>query len=217
MEKKAGRVWDIVFAPHKDYHVVTVVPIARLLRRRGLKVAFLDFTDVRDDGGREALARLGERDRYSSKDFIAGGHSFKVVVVLNDWDRLTTRPLVLDAREAGIATVGLIEGINDFDDVDVGFRRDAYRRVEWVLGAGRHDRHYFGDLGDKFRVVGFPRIAAALAEPYRPPAQRRAVINVNFSHGVLEGKRDAWLESAIEGCRLAGVGLGYFSTQVGPR
>ena len=203
--QKAGQVWDIVFAPRNGYHVVTAVPIARLLRERGLRVAFLDWSDVRDEGSLKALKRLGERDCYSSKDFIGGGHGFRVVVVMHDWDPLITRPLVLDARAAGAATVGLIEGIGDFDDVDTGVRRDAYRSVEWVLGAGRHDQHYFGDLGDRFRVVGFPRIAGALTEPYRPPARRQAVINVNFSYNVLEKQRDAWLASAIEGCRLAGM------------
>ena len=205
--EKTGRVWDVVFAPHKDYHAVSAVPIARLLRRRGLRVAFLDFTDVRggSEGALEALARLGEEQSYGSGDFIGGGHGFKMLVVFNDWDRLSTRPLVLDAREAGAATVGLVEGICDFDDVDTGFRRDPYRSVEWVLGAGRHDRRHFGDLGRKFQVAGFARIAATLARPYRPPARRRAVINVNFSYGVLEERREDWLASAIEGCRLAGV------------
>ncbi len=201
--QKVGQVWDIVFSAHKDYHVVIAVPIARLLRRWGLKVAFLDFTDVRDEGSLKTLEWLGEKHYYSSRNFIASDQRFKVITVFNDWDVLTTRPLVLDARGAGAATVGFVEGINDFDDVDTGSRRDAYRSVEWVLGAGRYDRHYFGDLGDKFRVVGFPRIAAALAEPYRPPEQQRAVINVNFSYNVLEEQRDAWLESAIEGCRRA--------------
>lgn len=204
--EKAGCVWDVVFASHKDYHAVTSVPIARLLRRRGLRVAFLDFTDVRgDEGSLGALARLGEEQSYSSGDFISDGHSFKMLAVFNDWDRLSTRPLVLDAREAGAATVGFVEGICDFDDVDTGFRRDPYRSVEWVLGAGRHDRRYFGDLGRRFGVVGFARIAATLAKPYRPPARRRAVINVNFSYGVLEDKRKDWLASAIKGCRLAGL------------
>ena len=204
--EKTGCAWDVVFAPHKDYHAVTSVPIARLLRRRGLKVAFLDFTDVRgDEGSLGALARLGEEQSYSSGDFIGGGHDFKMLAVFNDWDRLSTRPLVLDAREAGAATVGLIEGICDFDDVDTGFRRDPYRSVEWVLGAGRHDRRHFGELGRRFGVAGFARIAGTLAKPYRPPARRRAVINVNFTYNVLEEKRKDWLASAIEGCRLAGV------------
>ena len=205
-QEKTGCVWDVVFAPHKDYHVVTLAPIARLLRRRGLRVAFLDFTDVRgNEGSLGELARLGEKQNYSIGDFIVGNHGFKMLVVCNDWDRLSTRPLVLDAREAGAVTVGFVEGICDFDDVDTGFRRDPYRSVEWVLGAGRHDRRHFSDLGRKFCVAGFARIAATLAKPYRPPARRRAVINVNFTYGVLEERRKDWLASAIEGCRLAGV------------
>ena len=199
-------IYDVAFAPHKDYHVVTAFPIAGILRRCGLSVAFLDFTRVRrDEGSQEAMERLGETNCHDLADFIAAGHGFETLVVFNDWEPRVTRPLVQDAREAGVATVGFVEGINDFADVDTERRRDAYRSVEWVLGSGENDRRYFRDMGDKFRVVGFPRIMNALRRPVRAPSRRRAVINVNFTYGVLEDKRDAWVASAIEGCRLAGL------------
>ena len=199
-----GIVYDVAFAPHSDYHVVTAFPIAESLRRSGLRVAFLDFTRIREnEGSRTAVVRLAEKHCHDMVDFIANGHSFSLLVVFNDWDPSTTRPLVRDARASGAATVGFVEGINDFEDMDVGFRRDAYRTVEWVLGAGEDDRRYFREIGERFRVVGFPRLVTWLAQPVPALARRRAVINVNFSYGVLEDKRDAWLASAIEGCRLA--------------
>ncbi len=198
--------YDICFAPHNDYHAVTAFPIAERLRRDGLKVALLHFSSIgRNEGAKERLARLGETHCYDLVDFLCTGHSFDMLVVFNDWDPHATRPLVRDAREAGIATVGIVEGINDFRDVDTGLRRDAYRTVEWVLGAGEDDRRYFGDMGSKFQVVGFPRIAESLRQPFRPSERRRAVINVNFSYGVLEDERERWLASAIEGCRRAGL------------
>ena len=205
-KSERSTIYDVAFAPHKDYHVVTAFPIAGILRRCGLNVAFLDFTRVRrNEGSQAAMERLGETHCHDLADFIAAGHGFETLVVFNDWDPRVTRPLVQDAREAGAATVGFVEGINDFADVDTERRRDAYRSVEWVLGSGENDRRYFRDMGDKFRVVGFPRVMEALRRPVRAPSRRRAVINVNFTYGVLEDKRDAWVASAIEGCRLAGL------------
>ena len=202
-----GARYDICFAPHKDYHAVTAFPIAERLRRDGLKVALLHFSSIgRNEGAKEQLARAGETHCHDLVDFLRAGHGFDMLVVFNDWDPHATRPLVRDAREAGAATVGIVEGINDLRDVDTEQRRAAYRTVEWVLGAGEDDRRYFGDMGSKFQVVGFPRIAEWLQQPFRPPARRRAVINVNFSYGVLEDERERWLASAIEGCRRAGLG-----------
>lgn len=198
--------YDICFAPHKDYHAVTAFSIVERLRRDGLKVALLHFSSIgRNEGAKEWLARAGETPCHDLVDFLRAGHGFDMLVVFNDWDPHATRPLVLDAREAGAATVGFVEGINDFRDVDTGRRRNAYRTVEWVLGTGEDDRRYFGDMGSKFQVVGFPRIAEWLRQPFSPPERRRAVINVNFSYGVLEDEREGWLASAIEGCRRAGL------------
>ena len=207
LKSKQRIVYDVAFAPHKDYHVVTAFPIAELLRRCGLSVAFLDLARLRrkDEGSQQAMEKLGEKHCHDLADFVAAGHGFEMLVVFNDWDPKVARALVQDAREAGVATVGFVEGINDFADVDTGRQRDAYRSVEWVLGSGEDDRRYFRDLGRKFRVVGFPRITETLEGPVRAPLRRRAVINVNFSYGVLEDKRDAWVASAIEGCRLAGL------------
>ena len=199
----AGVIYDVCFAPHKEYHVVTARPVAEILRRRGIEVSFLDFTSFGSE--EETLARPGERHWHDVADFLAAGHGFNVLVVFNDWDPLVARPLVMEARDAGAATVGFAEGINDFHDADTGRRRDAYRTVEWVLGAGENDRQYFRDVGSKFQVVGFPRIAPLLERPAQPPERTRAVINVNFTYDVLENERGRWLDSAIEGCRLAGM------------
>lgn len=193
----------ICFAPHKKYHVVTARPVAEILRRRGIEVSFLDFTSFGSE--EETLERPGERHWHDVADFLTAGHGFDVLVVFNDWDPLVTRPLVMEARAAGAATVGFAEGINDFHDADTGRLRDAYRTVEWVLGAGEDDRRYFRDVGSKFQVVGFPRIAPLLERPAQPPERTRAVINVNFTYKVLEDERRRWLDSAIEGCRLAGL------------
>ena len=199
-------VFDFAFAPHNHYHMITAFPIAELLRRDGLSVSFLDFTDVnRDEGVQKAVASLRENECHDISQFIAAGHDFRNLVVFNDWDPRTTYPLVLDARDAGASTVGIVEGINDFNDIDTGRRRDAYRTVDWVLGAGENDRQYFADNKQTFKVVGFPRIAESLKQPYRAPTHARAAINVNFTYNVLEDKRDEWLESAIEGCRLANM------------
>ena len=206
MKMDAEEIHDIVCAVQKDYHLITFFPIAERLRQDGFRVSFLDFSAVhRDEGVRRAVAQVGEKDCHHISDFIAKEGAFEMLVVFNDWDRRTTYPLVLDSRESGICTVGFVEGINDFEDVDTGLRRNSYRTVEWVLGLSERERKYFPGREDKFRVVGFPRIAETFEQPYRDPTRRRAVINVSFAYGVLEGKRSEWLASVIEGCRLANI------------
>ena len=201
-----GKCFDFAFGTHKDYHVQTAFPVANLLRQEGFSVCFLDFTKVhRDEGVRTAVEETGEAGCFDISTFLSARHSFSNLVVFNDWDKVTTKPLVLDARAAGLNTIGFVEGINDFFDVDTARNRNAYRSCEWVLGSGRDDSKYFVDFADKFRVVGFPRIAELLQRPHQTPVYSRVVINVNFTYGVLEERRDEWLSSAIEGCRIAGV------------
>ena len=196
--------FDYAFAPHKDYHVTTAFPIAELLRKDGFSVAFLDFTDIhRDEGVHEMVDELEEKHCHDICNFIASGYTFRNLIVFNDWDRQTTHPLVLDAQHAGITTIGFVEGINDFNDVDTGRQRRAYRTVEWIFATGENDRQFFRENWEKFRIVGFVRIAESLRQPYRAPKRTRAVINVNFTYGVLEEYRNKWLSSAIEGCQLA--------------
>ena len=202
----AGTCFDFAFAPHNDYHAVTAFPIAERLMQQDLSIAFISFEKVRtNEGAQVTLAALGAENAFDISDFIAAGHGCRNLIVFNDWDLPCTRPMTLDARQAGINTIGIVEGINDFDDIDTGLRRNAYRSVDWILGAGENDRQYFRDKEDRFRVVGFPRIADSLKRAYCPAKQPRAVINVNFSYGVLASERYRWLASAIEGCRLAGL------------
>jgi hypothetical protein len=47
--------------------------------------------------------------------------------------------------------------------------------------------------------------------PYVAPSKRRAIINVNFTYGVLEDRRDEYVETAVKACK--DIGLKYVITQ----
>jgi hypothetical protein len=119
---------------------------------------------------------------------------------MNDWgdyDRF-----VLAANSLGVPTFGKVEGAQDFEDVDVHWKRNAYRQVEHVLCQGDND--YRSTVGVR-SVVGSSRLERIWAQPPTPYGERVALINLNFTYGVLDGFAEMWLESVIHGCKRAGV------------
>ena len=91
---------------------------------------------------------------------------------MNDWDaELVT---LIDCRSGyGVPTMAKVEGVQDFDDVDVGFERRPYRRA-WsraVSGAQRRRRRWRADRRPSSGAVGSNELWLA---PPRPRAEAAA-------------------------------------------
>lgn len=114
------------------------------------------------------------------------------VLVLNDWG--VPRLLVETARAAGHPTVALVEGVQDYGDVDTGLDRQAYRRVDHVFTLGPAAAALLGE--SRCTSVGSERLMALFSAPVGD-AGRTAVINSNFTYGVLREARRAWLDGAV--------------------
>lgn len=198
--------YDIVFLPHKDYHVWTMALIAKNLKGMGISSCFMDLTEYyRDEGIRKAAKGFREIELFDLSYLLYRKINYNVLVVMNDWDKKITNPLVVQAKKEGKKTVGIIEGVNDFLDKDVNWKRNAYQTVEYLLMTGEHDRTFFKNKKDKSFIVGVPRLEELLKETPKFPEKPLAVVNVNFSYGVLDDKRELWLKSAIEGCKKAKI------------
>jgi hypothetical protein len=143
---------------------------------------------------RELLAAAASRELRPSSTTDAASllAEARAVVVRNDWG--VTRALVDDARARGVATFGWVEGVQDFADLDTGRARRPYRHVDHVLSLGSYDA---GELtGTDVTPVGTERLWQAW---HGPPtsATGPTVANVNFTYGVLEHARRAWVADVV--------------------
>ncbi len=192
---------DVLLIAHKDYHVRSFALLLDALRGAGATFAFVNLAAVSgDEGARAAIDRLG-LPVISYNQLMLGGLAPTLVVCMNDWDPAVRR-VVEACKRAGIRTVGVVEGIQDYQDVNRR-NRAPYRTVNDVILPGEFDTRYFVGAGG-VHVGGVPRIDALLGETPRFPADPLVVINSNFTYGVLVDQRDAWVRQAVEGCRRAG-------------
>jgi GT2 family glycosyltransferase len=189
----------ILFVPAAAYHVLEFGPVAELMAERGLRPLFM--------ASKRRWPSLEHQLRRFDVPAIGGLEpgpwvsELGAVVTLNDWGELT-RDLTVAAKEAGVPTFGKIEGVQDFNDDDVGFERNAYQTVDHVLCQGANDVRVITNPSKP--VVGGVRLEAIWNGEPRPVGSDLVVVNLNFTYGVLDEARDAWLQSVIEACRLAG-------------
>lgn len=197
----------VLFVPHKDYHLWTIGLLAPRLRALGIDFLTLDLTPQWGEAGVRAGADNHDVELLGLGEFVLGRFTPRLMVTFNDWDYIS-RPLILAARAAGLPTLGIVEGIQDYDDVDTAAERKAYRLVENVILPGVFDYKYFATCsGQRVFVAGVPRIQIMRTqrEQLLSPAMRsRVLINSNFSYGVLTQHRDAWLKAAVSAVRTAG-------------
>ncbi len=198
--------YDVVFIPHKDYHVWTMGLIAEQLRKEGISSCMIDITDYyRDEGSRQKakdFPTIPFLDYGLLRDEMI---KFNTLICMNDWDKKIVRAEIIKAKKMGKKTIGIVEGIQDFFDLDTKQNRKTYKTVEYVLLTGEHDRQFFMDHLEKTQIVGLPRLTPLLKENVIFPEKPLAIINMNFSYNVLVDKAEKWLQSAIEGCKKANI------------
>jgi glycosyltransferase involved in cell wall biosynthesis len=200
----AQRATQLVFLPHKDYHVWGFSLIVERLRAEGISYTIVDPTYIyRDERARSKIDELG-LPSIPYNELLLGEYRPEMVVCMNDWDPINRR-IVQSCKELGIPTVGIVEGIQDYLDVDTGRTREPYRTVDYVVLPGAFDARYFPDDPSKVRVGGVPRVDDLLREEPAFPERPVAVINSNFTYNVLTDERDGWVRGAVEACRSAGV------------
>lgn len=197
----------VLFIPHKDYHVWTIGLLAPQLRALGVDFLTLDLTPQWGEAGVRSTADRHGIELLGLGEFMLGHFVPRVTITFNDWDYIS-RPLVLAARVAGLMTLGIVEGIQDYNDADTAVVRNAYRLVENVILPGVFDYRYFTETSDqRVFITGIPRIQAMRSQPeplLSPAMRKRILINSNFSYGVLIQHRDDWLTAAVRTVKAAG-------------
>ena len=200
----------IVFVCDVDYQLRNASAIARRLADSGCNCTVVDNSLVVDDGKRrlpesedslfEGVERIQFVDHAYPRDAFS---TARLLVLFNDWHVMVAEPIAF-RNLLGLPTVALVEGISDFLRVDATrYGALSYRRSDYVLLAGEDDRQYFADR-ETF-VVGMPVVERLARKRARFPELPLVALNVNFTYGVLEWRRDLYVRSALEGCRLANV------------
>lgn len=197
---------DIIFLPHKGYHVWTIALAKKSLNAARIKFQCVDLsTNCGDNGSRQVASEHG-LSLIGMSEFILGAYKPRLIVVFNDWDA-STRPIILAAKKAGIATASIVEGIQDYHDVDTRRIRQPYQASDVILLPGVFDQRYFPN-DRKTHVVGVHRIHELYAKETTSPIKKSgrpiALINSNFSYNVLTEHRDAWIEEAVNSAIEAG-------------
>lgn len=208
---RPSRVVDVVFFPHKKYHTFSFELLIPGLRAAGLSFLFVDSSvPYRDEGAYDPAL---QEHFVSYNEFVLSRVVPRSIVCMNDWDSLV-KPVVKHANNCGIPTVGIVEGVQDFLDMDTGRKRNPYREVTNIFLPGDFDRKYFRDSSQTLWVTGVQRLdglakyaAARAAKAAEPGLRRRVVANVNFSYGVMTDSRLQWIADVQSACDRNGFEL----------
>lgn len=211
IRKNDIEVIDVLFVPHKYYHTYSFSLLLDELDRRNINYKFLDVSvPYRDEA-----AKIPELSGsfFSYNEFVLSRLVPRVIVCMNDWDTVV-RPFVEKANLENIPTVGIVEGVQDYLDLDTGRRRNPYRTVSSVFLPGDFDKKYFAGSNQKLYSVGVQRLEGLGEFKRLRPGLVKAncrkpfvVLNVNFSYGVLVEKRARWIESVCRACEKVGLEL----------
>ncbi len=183
----------VVMTPSAAYHIDELGPLAVELAQRGQPVAFM-VTDRRWDWTEPGL-RSWEFPVYSFPEDTSWTKSIAGMVTLNDWGEEPHIAMVA-ANEFGVSTFAKVEGVQDFDDVDVPRVRNPYGTAKHVLCQGGNDQDALSDRADT-HIVGNSRLESIWNRPGRRPVDELAVVNLNFTWGVLEEAREMWVDTVL--------------------
>ena len=187
----------VLFVCASDTLVRLLLPVADALAQDGhaFMLAKLQFTD---EAAEFELAQHKPRALYagSVRHQQAWLAKYRCIAMGNDWGR-EARAMVLLARRLGIPTICVQESVINFTDA---MRRMRY--AEHVLVQGAVSARMLADR-DRIRVTGNPRYERLTLQP--PVTGGHALLNCNFTYGVEEDKRHAWLRSSVDACEAAGL------------
>ena len=189
----------VLLLPGADYHLPEITAIADELGFRGIPNVVAVGVPHWDRTGDGLI--WYERDIYRAPTAEEVPERFAAVITMKDWAGYA--PLVEAANDAGIPTFAKVEGAQDFHDVDTAKPRNPYRTAQQILCQGRNDYEALTEMTRT--IVGSTRLERLWWAPSPNPPSDLAVINLNFTYGMLTSARDLWLSSAIDGCERAGI------------
>ena len=188
----------VLLLPGAAYHLAEIIPLAAELERRGIR-ARIAVGEAHWDRVRQGLVSY-TGDIYALPSPETAASAISALVTMKDWAGY--RPYVEAAKDRGLPTFAKVEGAQDFDEIDTGQDFHPYRTADTILCQGEND---VAALPGNRVIVGSTRLERLRRAPLRIPRQRQAIINLNFSYGVLTQCRTDFLETAIAACEAIGM------------
>lgn len=198
---------DFLFVPHNRYHSKTMIELCEKLVQMGFSARICNISPPHpEEGARDTLADAGYLDIFQ---FLQETHYPRNLVVMNDWEPIIVRPMIEWANSAGITTIAMVEGVNDFLDVDTKKNRKAYTRCRHLIMNGEDDFRFFNDRANKY-VGGIQRLDDLFQKKIKQSRstnrcieirdKKRVLVNCNFSYDVLAEYALDWLRSIQRQC-----------------
>jgi hypothetical protein len=187
--REARNPFRVCVLPSNDTHVFLFNPVIEHLSHASVRVLA-----EKGEAAEHSLKQLGVP--FSELDLSEGAiQPFDILISANDWG-----PLELNVHKAfqkiGKPTACLQESVIRFNDV--------VHRMEWANFPLLQGLHFLDLLPrDVVFLTGNPRYEAL--SPSELPAQERVLINSNFTYGIFESIRAAWIEDAVNACKSASV------------
>ncbi len=189
--------------PLARYHALELSAIADELERMGRTVEMI----VPEADRGQIVPGLGGRSHHVWKPetiptIMRGAEGF---VALNDWG--PSRAIYEWCAANGVPTFAKVEGVQDFDDVDTPFVRRPYRTADHVLAQGQNDVRALDR--PSVHIVGNAHLEELwqARSSIKPVTPTLAIINSNFTYGVLTEHRDDFLRAAISSAEAAGIAV----------
>lgn len=197
---EANHHYDVLFLPFNNSNVIDAALVVRELQRANISCALIDINDHYYEKNSK-IGLLANPDLPSVNFELLSCISFKALVCSIDWEQTIGRPLIKYCQEKGILTIGMVDGIEDFEDSDYAHGRNAYQTVEYVLVTGKNDTKHLQNKLDKVTIIGLPKIYSLWHESISFPQTPLVMLNVNFTYGTFEDARDMWIEHVVFTCK----------------
>jgi glycosyltransferase involved in cell wall biosynthesis len=201
-ERTAAKLANhIVLMPSAAYHIEELGPLAAALGKKGLPAAFM-VSDRRWNWTEPGL-RAWDFPILAFPEDMAWTEHIAGIVTLNDWGE-APHDAIVAANGYGVPTFAKVEGVQDFEDVDVHWTRHAYQTATHVLCQGPNDESALASRANT-HIVGSSRLEAIWDAPPRRLGPDMAVVNLNFTYGVLEDAREMWVDTVMAAGKQLGM------------
>lgn len=183
---------DVIFYPHNNAHILDMIPIINKLRNSGKEVMILE-TSLN-----QQLLKKHNLKSISIDYLYFNLIKYKSFICFNDWDSIAKKIVTL-SNQRKIKTIGIVEGITDFEDIDYVKFRNVYQNVSYVLLTGKNDKKYLKNK--QTYIIGIPKLKHLLNQKISFPKKQLVVINLSFVALTYNDESFRWLCDVISVCK----------------